>query len=155
MDVHISSAQLRDAVLALPAMAAWPDAAAVFPARPDEPLRFDWQLPVLACRAVGGSEEAALPAAAAVACLQISIILADDVLDQDPRGAHHRLGVGRTANLALAFQAAALALLGRAPAPAEARSAAQAPWPTPPWRPPSARSWTCRTCRARRTTGAW
>jgi len=126
MDIHISSAQLRDAVLALPAMAAWPDAAAVFPARPDEPLRFDWQLPVLACRAVGGSEEAALPAAAAVACLQISIILADDVLDQDPRGAHHRLGVGRTANLALAFQAAALALLGRAPAPAEARSAAQA-----------------------------
>ncbi|MGC8780822.1 MAG: polyprenyl synthetase family protein [Anaerolineae bacterium] len=126
MEISIRSAHLREAVLALPALAAWPAAASVFPARGDEPLRFDWQLPVLACRAVGGSEEVALPAAAAVACLQISIILADDMLDQDPRGEHHRLGTGRAANLALAFQAAALALIGRAPAPAEARSAAQA-----------------------------
>ncbi|MEJ5199589.1 MAG: polyprenyl synthetase family protein [Anaerolineae bacterium] len=126
MEIGIRSAQLRETVLALPALAAWPEATAVFPARGDEPLRFDWQLPVLACRAVGGAEEVALPAAAAVACLQISIILADDMLDQDQRGEHHRLGVGRTANLALAFQAAALALIGRAPAPAAARSAAQA-----------------------------
>lgn len=126
MEISIRPAQLREAVLALPALAAWPEAASVFPARGDEPLRFDWQLPVLACRAVGGAEETALPAAAAVACLQISIILADDMLDQDPRGEHHRLGAGRTANLALAFQAAALALIGRAPAPAEARHAAQA-----------------------------
>ncbi|MCX7668486.1 MAG: polyprenyl synthetase family protein [Anaerolineae bacterium] len=126
MEIGIRAARLREIVLTLPALAAWPEAAAVFPARGDEPLRFDWQLPVLACRAVGGAEEVALPAAAAVACLQISIILADDMLDQDPRGEHRRLGVGRTANLALAFQAAAMALIGRAPAGADARSAAQA-----------------------------
>ena len=126
MEIGIHSAQVRAAVLALPALAAWPEAAEVFPEGSDEPLRFDWQLPVLACLAVGGRGEAALPAAAAVACLQISIILADDMLDQDPRGAHQRLGSGRAANLALAFQAAALALIGQAPAPAEARAAAGA-----------------------------
>lgn len=126
MEVHIRSAQLRDAVMALPAMATWPEALAVFPPAGDEPLRFDWQLPVLACRAAGGAADLAMPAAAAIACLQISIILADDMLDQDPRGKHHQLGVGRTANLALAYQAAALALIGRTAAPAAARHAAQA-----------------------------
>lgn len=38
----------------------------------------DWELPILACRAVGGKSEQALPAAAAIACLQISIIMIDD-----------------------------------------------------------------------------
>ena len=70
-----------------------------------------WQLPVLACEAVGGSTEQALPASAAIACLHICIILIDDLLDADPRGEHQRLGVSATANLAAAFQAVALEVI--------------------------------------------
>lgn len=67
-----------------------------------------WRLPVIACRAVGGSVEQAIPAMAAVACLHISILLIDDMLDDDPRGEYHRLGMPMTANLAAALQAAGL-----------------------------------------------
>jgi len=83
-----------------------------------------WQLPVAACRALGGRQEQAWPAAAALAALQISIILIDDVLDADPRGEHQRLGVPAVANLAAAFQAAGLETLTLATAPAPAQLAA-------------------------------
>ncbi len=119
----LSEGQVRAQILALPELADWPEAASLFAARSGG-LRLDWQLPARACAAVGGQPEAALPAVAAVACLQISIILADDMLDQDPRGEYRRLGYGRAANLALAFQAAALALLATAPQPAAVRAAA-------------------------------
>ena len=73
----------------------------------------DWQLPVLACQAIGESAERAIPASAALACAQISIILVDDMLDDDPRGEYHRIGHGKAANFAVAFQAAGLdALIG-------------------------------------------
>lgn len=67
----------------------------------------DWLLPLRACRAVGGREEPALPVAAATACLHLSILLVDDMLDEDPRGEYRRTGCGAAANLALLFQAAA------------------------------------------------
>ena len=66
----------------------------------------DWNLPLIACQAVGESPEKAIPASAALACVQISIILVDDMLDDDPRGEYHRIGYGRAANFAIAFQAA-------------------------------------------------
>ena len=66
----------------------------------------DWALPILACQALGESPEKAIPASAALACAQISVILVDDMLDDDPRGAYHRMGSGRAANLAVAFQSA-------------------------------------------------
>jgi len=68
----------------------------------------DWQLPVLACRTAGGSSEQAIPASAAIACLQISIILIDDMLDADPRGEHHYIGAPAAANLAVVFYAIGL-----------------------------------------------
>lgn len=68
----------------------------------------DWQLPIIICQAVGESPANAVPASGAVACAQISIILVDDMLDDDPRGEYHRTGDGRAANLALAFQAASM-----------------------------------------------
>jgi geranylgeranyl pyrophosphate synthase len=68
----------------------------------------DWQLPVLACQAVGKPDEIALPATAALACMQIGIILVDDMLDSDPSGEYRRIGNGRAANFALAFQAAGM-----------------------------------------------
>jgi hypothetical protein len=47
--------------------------------------------------------------------MQISIMLLDDMLDDDPRGEHLRRGYGATANLALAFQAVAFRLVNQLP----------------------------------------
>lgn len=68
----------------------------------------DWQLPVIACEAVGGPEKTAIPACAALACALISILLVDDMLDNDPRGEYRQIGHGRASNLAIAFQSAAM-----------------------------------------------
>jgi geranylgeranyl diphosphate synthase type I len=70
-----------------------------------------WNLPVSACEAVGGTSEQAIPAAAAIACLHTGILLIDDLLDGDPRGEFRTLGAPATANLAAAFQAAALEVI--------------------------------------------
>jgi len=66
----------------------------------------DWELPLISCEALGEAREKAIPACAALACAQISIILVDDMLDDDPRGEYHRIGSGRASNFAVAFQAA-------------------------------------------------
>jgi hypothetical protein len=50
------------------------------------PKAAPWLLPLQACEAVGGTPEQAVPAATAVACSQIGIILIDDMLDLDPHG---------------------------------------------------------------------
>ena len=65
-----------------------------------------WKLPVIACQAAGESPEKAIPASAALACAQLSIILVDDMLDDDPRGEYRRIGYGNASNFANAFQAA-------------------------------------------------
>lgn len=101
-----------DHLLALPIFSMWHEMRTILQriasARPR-----DWQLPVVACHAVGASPDKAIPASAALACVQISIILVDDMLDHDPRGEYNRIGHGRAANFALAFQAAAIdALIG-------------------------------------------
>ena len=107
---RISDDDIYRAVTAVPELDSWPEARALF--APKEGVsRLDWQLPAVACQAVTGDSSLALPAVAAIACLQISIILVDDMLDDDPRGEFRRLGVGRTANLALAFQSAGSGLL--------------------------------------------
>ena len=90
----------------IPGLAAWPEVLNLFPAN-DIPLRTDWALPTYTMKAAGLTASAALPIAAALACIQISIMLVDDILDDDPRGKHISMGVGRAANLALALQAAA------------------------------------------------
>ncbi|MBU0496147.1 MAG: polyprenyl synthetase family protein [Chloroflexi bacterium] len=113
---------IKAQVLALPEVAAWPEMVN-YVERATHAPRPDWDLPLLACQAVGGDESVAIPGAAAIACLQVSIILVDDMLDEDPRGEHHRFGNGPTANLALAFQAAAFRVAGRAAVVAERRAA--------------------------------
>lgn len=102
----MSADGLRQLLQGLPELAAWPEIADIFQRAPagSHP---DWSLPVLACQAVGGGEAAGRVGMAAVACSQMSIILVDDMLDDDPRGEHLRRGYGPTANLALALQAAA------------------------------------------------
>jgi len=97
-------------VSALSEVAAWPEIAG-FIERVEREPRPDWKLPSLACRAVGGEVSLAIVGAAAIACMQASIILVDDILDDDPRGEHLRSGSGPTANLALGFQAVAFRLV--------------------------------------------
>lgn len=116
--------KIREHVLALPEFQVWPELFAAFERSGTQP-RLDWELPELACRSVGGDREAGLVGAAAIACLQISIILVDDILDEDPRGEHRKIGPGRAANLALALQGAAGQLIARAPLDAAGQAAAQ------------------------------
>lgn len=77
-----------------------------------------WELPVLACEAVGGRPGQAIPAAAPIECLQTSLILIDDLLDEDPRGEHCRIGAPAAANLAATLQSAALEAVARSDAAA-------------------------------------
>ena len=109
-------------LLALPAVQAWPAMQAVI-GRALRNRNRHWRVPVLAGAAVGGDDQAA-PALAAIACLHTSIILIDDLLDADPRGEYHRLGMPAAANLAVALQALGLEVLAQAPADPAARLAA-------------------------------
>jgi len=70
-----------------------------------------WRLPILACTAVGGSRDLAIPLVTAIACLHKSIILIDDILDDDPRGEFHSIGEGAAANIAAALQAVGLEVI--------------------------------------------
>ena len=108
--------------LALPEVAAWPSMIQLLE-RAERKPRLDWRLPLLACQVLGRDTSSAIPGAAAIACIQISIILVDDMLDEDPRGEHLRSGVGPTANLALALQAAAFRVVAQATIEAPVRTA--------------------------------
>src|SRR5215212_2594102 len=120
MDIYQSTV---DYLLTLPIVDSWDEMRTIlqraFSTRPR-----DWQLPVIACQAAGASAEKAIPACAALACTQISIILVDDMLDDDPRGEYHRIGNGRAANFALAFQAAGAEALLESGASTQVRSEA-------------------------------
>ena len=119
---------MKDRVRGIPEVSSWPQMLELI----ERPIHREaisvWEYPVAACRAVGGSEVDAMPAAAAVFCSVISIHLVDDMLDNDPRGDYHRLGQGTAANLALAFQAAGHRLLDQGPA--SVREALQASFAT-------------------------
>jgi geranylgeranyl diphosphate synthase type I len=79
---------------------------------------------VLSCEAVGGAPQQAVPAAAALACLLLSIVLVDDMLDEDARGEYRRGGAPATANFAVALHAAGLETIGRSEAGATVKLAA-------------------------------
>jgi len=70
-----------------------------------------WHFPIKACEAVGAPVENALPAVAAITCAHMALILIDDLLDEDPRGAYLHLGVGRAANLALGLNTLGISIL--------------------------------------------
>ncbi|UCG24229.1 MAG: polyprenyl synthetase family protein [Chloroflexota bacterium] len=110
----MSFKHIRDLVASLPEIGDWPELATVFDRAGAAP-RPDWELPMLACQAAGGARADALPVAAAIACLQLSIIIVDDILDEDPRGAHVKYKVGPASNMALAYEALALRLIDASP----------------------------------------
>ncbi len=117
--------ELESIVLSVPEVAGWPELADLFVQVLNHP-RQDWELPLIATRALGGDEAVVGLAATALILTQISITLVDDILDQDPRGAHHRLGEGAVANIALALQAIAFRLVQETPVDAERRAAVSA-----------------------------
>jgi geranylgeranyl pyrophosphate synthase len=110
-------------VLNLPEVAGWPEMATAFERAMEQRGVIEWELPLMACQAVGGEASVAIPGGAAVACMQLSLLLVDDMLDEDPRGAYLRIGEAAAANLALAFQAAAFRVLEHVPMDAERRAA--------------------------------
>jgi geranylgeranyl pyrophosphate synthase len=123
VESKITASTLRKLILGVPGMDRWREVEELFPDTQDD-IRLDWQLPGIACAAVGGEYKAAFPAMAALACVQVSIILVDDMLDEEPEGAHQRFGIGRTANLALALQAAGALLIDQCSVDAPYRAAA-------------------------------
>jgi geranylgeranyl pyrophosphate synthase len=106
--------RMKQRIRDLEAVAVWPEMIDLIERAAHQDCRSIWEYPVLACEAVGGRQEDSLPGAAAVFCTLASIHLVDDILDDDPLGDYHKLGVGYTANLALAFQAAAHRILQEA-----------------------------------------
>jgi geranylgeranyl pyrophosphate synthase len=72
---------------------------------------------------VGGEEALAASSAAAILCMILSILLVDDMLDEDPRGVHLQLGDAITANISFAFQAASFRMIAKTPVDAERRAA--------------------------------
>lgn len=103
--------RMKSKIRALREVTAWPQMSDLIDRAIHREWVSVWDYPVIACQAVGGTEEQALPGASAVFCSVVSIHLVDDMLDDDPRGDYHRLGIGPTANLALAFQAVGHRLL--------------------------------------------
>jgi len=101
--------QIRTYFLQQPEVAAWPELIEVWHHYAENAR--SWQLPDLACRAIGGAVEQAVPMITAVGCCHISIVLVDDILDDDPKGLYQRLGVGVAANFGLAFQSIAYRII--------------------------------------------
>ena len=88
----IELSQVEAYFLRQPEVAAWPAMISVWQhyARNSH----SWRLPELACQAVDGELQAVVPMITAVACSHISIVLVDDILDDDPKGLYRQLGAG-------------------------------------------------------------
>jgi geranylgeranyl pyrophosphate synthase len=102
---------IKTAVRSLPEFSQWPEILDLVERVGHREGISVWDYPFASCQAVGGTDPAAVPGAAAVFCSLLSIHLVDDMLDDEPHGDFRRLGTGQTANLALAFQAAGHRLL--------------------------------------------
>ncbi len=113
--------QIQAQITAVPHIASWLDMVSILDKivqrRPKH-----WALPLITCQAMGGAAADAVPVMAALGCLQISIILIDDLLDEDPRGQHHEIGMPAAANAAAAFQAAGLDIIAQANYPQVTRN---------------------------------
>jgi geranylgeranyl pyrophosphate synthase len=105
----IDVSQIGTYFLQQPEVAAWPALIQVWHHYAQN--SHAWLLPELACRAVGGDVDNVVPVITAVACCHISIVLVDDILDDDAKGLFQRLGVGVAANFGLAFQSVAYRLV--------------------------------------------
>ncbi|MDC8006170.1 polyprenyl synthetase family protein [Aureisphaera galaxeae] len=101
----IDVSQIKDLLLNHPIVNKWPEIATIINKISPREDFASWDYATWACTLVGGKEEDSLPATAANYCLLQSIHLVDDLLDEDPKGLHIKVGEGTAANLALVFQA--------------------------------------------------
>ena len=108
--MRISNSRIWAIVTNFPIESPWPELEELF-LQNDKVVAMDWRFPLFSCQACSGSESQLEPAVAAMACLFKSIIIIDDLLDNDDAGLHNRMGSGRAANLALALQAVATDLI--------------------------------------------
>ncbi len=119
----MTTEDIRTLLSSIPRIASWPEMGQLIARPTTSGSKPCWEYTVQACRAAGGSEQQALPGAAAIFCLVSSMQLVDDLLDQDPGGLQHQLGEGATANLGLAFQAASSIIVECADIPSDRRAA--------------------------------
>jgi geranylgeranyl pyrophosphate synthase len=113
--------EVKAQVLSLPEVVGWPEMVSILEHHIVKPHQV-WEWPYRACRAVGGEETLASSSAAAILCMILSILLVDDMLDQDPRGIHLQVGEAAAANISFAFQSASFRMLAGTPVDAERRS---------------------------------
>jgi geranylgeranyl pyrophosphate synthase len=118
MDIEDVKRQVMD----LPEVANWPAIAEIFERQVARPHQV-WEWPLRACRAVGGDESVVAGGSAAILCMILSILLVDDMLDQDPRGEHLKVGDAIAANLSFAFQSIAFRVIANTPTDAGRRAA--------------------------------
>lgn len=85
----------------------WPDLQAIFFKASSAKPRH-WRLPQISFESVGGEFEISLAAVSAIAFMHLGILIVDDMLDEDPRGEYNKIGSGRAANIASAFQSLGL-----------------------------------------------
>ncbi len=113
---------VKKQVLDLPEITDWPEIAGIFERQVARPHQV-WEWPLRACQAVGGDESVVAGGSAAILCMILSILLVDDMLDQDPRGEHNKLGDAKAANIAFAFQSIAFRVIANARVDAARRAA--------------------------------
>ncbi len=109
MELHL---QVLQTLRNTRALQSWPAALQLLDRAAQQEME-DWYLPLRTCLAVGGDPQQAFSAVIAIVAAQLSIIVIDDLLDEDPRGLYQVIGMSAAANLAAAFQAAALEALGQ------------------------------------------
>jgi geranylgeranyl diphosphate synthase type I len=111
-----------DYLLTLPVVQAWGELRKLLTRTMTTKVRH-WELPALACQAVGGSPSQAIPATAALVALYLAIILVDDMLDEDDKGYFVQSGYPATSHLAGALQAVGLEAIAQCNAAAEVKAA--------------------------------
>lgn len=105
---------VHDAVLRHAEASAWPALRTVAQLADGIGTTGPAELALRACRAAGGADEAAYPAATSLHCLHTAIHLVDDVIDGEERSMVD-LPPGLRANLAMALQSIAIEILDAAP----------------------------------------
>lgn len=114
---------IQERLKRFPEVSQWPELLSLIE-RERQSARPCWEFTLDACEAVGGLRSEAEAGASVVFCVLQSIHLVDDLLDDDPEGLYHQVGPAATANMALAFQSVAGALLGECHLGREAECAA-------------------------------
>jgi geranylgeranyl pyrophosphate synthase len=115
----------REQLLSFPEIAEWPAFRQLIERKVRVSSRPVWEYVFDGCEAMGSEPARALPAATAIFCMLGSIHLVDDLLDEEPGGLHHEVGIGTAANLAVALQGAAARAIGEADLSAEYQAVVQ------------------------------